>query len=275
MRLDEKRLNGERTYITHFDSISDLVSYCKSKSDLDANSIFKELSSQVAGNTDFSGTYRFDDALKLITSGWTSGSEELTKALNIANKKKESKEVSRMIYDIVGFQASVPRYLQGVPQNMMNKRTVKQTKRTVTLIKSISYSARIRPKQILDDSVKFLQLVQAIEKQGIGVNIYTHFQSYERFEQIKITTKIKSSSERLNISKISFPLLHPAFLRRLMFKVIECESRLTERYFYPGYGIPASHSQSLEGIDKKKGEYFIPVMVSDYEVKRIVNEVAH
>src|SRR5690606_28814273 len=132
-----------------------------------------------------------------------------------------TREIKKTVYDIVGFQASVPRYLQGLPTSMVNKRNVKVKQKSVSLYKSISYSVRIKAEEILEDSVKFLQIVQEIEKQGIRVNVYTVFHSKIPKEEIFITTKIKSANERLNLSKLAYPLMHPSFLRRTTFRTME------------------------------------------------------
>ena len=57
--------------------------------------------------------------------------------------------------------------------------------------------------------------------------------------------RIKNSSERLNLSKVSFPLVHPSFLRRICFKWIETNEHATT-LFNHGYGVPLG----IEGFKK-------------------------
>ena len=49
--------------------------------------------------------------------------------------------------------------------------------------------------------------------------------------------RIKSANERLNINKLSFPLVHPSMLRRLFFRFVEVHPGVP-RSFIRGYGTP-------------------------------------
>lgn len=248
-----------------FSSISELVKYCER--DVVNSKIFSRQSSK-NGSYSFTMTSNYTEAIKLLLTGWSEGAAKLTTSLNVANAKMQNREVKRAIHDIVGFQASVPRYLQGIPTNMVNQKNVKQKQKVITLVKSIAYYSGITTDEILSDSVKFLQIVQAIEKKGIRVNIYIAWHSaIEGREEILYRTKIKSSGERLNISKMSFPLLHPSFLRRIMFKALESDLDIQSKSWAGGYGRPQHHTQKL----LKKDEHFIPVMISDKDALNIIN----
>lgn len=246
-----------------FNSITDLVKYCERG--IVNRKIFNQQSS-ISGDYSFTMTHTYDEAQKLLLTGWDDGAKQLTTSLNIANAKMQNREVKRAIHDIVGFQASVPRYLQGIPTNMVNQKNVKQKQKIVTLVKSIAYSSRITANEILDDSVKFLQIVQAVEKKGIRVNVYVAWHSAEGREEVLYRTKIKSSGERLNISKMSFPLLHPSFLRRIMFKTLESDLDIQSTSWAGRYGMPQHDTQRL----LKKDEYLIPVMISNKDALNIV-----
>ena len=52
-----------------------------------------------------------------------------------------------------------------------------------------------------------------------------------------IKVRIKSANERLNINKLSFPLVHPSMLRRLFFRFVEVHPGVP-RSFVRGYGMP-------------------------------------
>lgn len=246
-----------------FNSINHLIQHNK---DGQVNkNIWAHGCSSTTGTKSFTMTDSFEDAMDLMLKGWSEGAKKLTSSLNIANSKMQDKEVKRAIHDVVGFQASVPRYLQGIPTNMVNKKSVKQKQKIVTLTKSIAYSAMIKANQILEDSVKFLQIVQAIEKKGMRVNVYVVWHSKKDDEETIFKTKIKSASERLNVSKMSFPLMHPSFLRRIMFRAIEVNHEIKNNWSY-GYGQPMHNTQ--EYLDKN--EYFIPVMISDKDALDII-----
>ena len=246
---------GVKVFVSEYNSISEFVKEIESKKTVP---MFKGLeASQLAekGRKGWYGTSNYNEARGLLTNGWDAGAKNLNTKLKIANAKMQDKEVKRAVYDLVGFQASVPRYLQGIPQNMINKRTVKQKAKVITLNKSVSYAALVNPDKIMEDSIKFLQIVQSLEKQNVRVNVNVIWMCEKGREKIFYKIKIKSANERLNISKLSFPLTHPSFLRRIMFKSLEVEERITDSRWATGYGIPCDASTINKYTDKNEYTY--------------------
>jgi hypothetical protein len=223
------------------------------------------------GTKSFTGTESYEEALDLLKNGWSEGAKKLTHELKVSNKKNQD-VIKRAVFDVVGFQASVPRYLQGIPTNMVNKKTFKQKAKVVTLVKSISYHAGISTKQIMDDSVKFLQIIQEIEKQGIRVNVHVSWAATVGNEQFALRLPIKKANERFNISKMSFPLLHPSFLRRIVFRALETEPTITSSKWLSGYGKPGQKKEFEKIIGKN--EYFVPVLIDESTAANIVNGVS-
>jgi hypothetical protein len=257
------------THVFEFESIRELLTYNKKP----ASNVFSNPNNQqsITGKKSFTMTENFAEAMELLNTGWDAGTTRLNTALKVANKTNAS-EVKKAVFDIVGFQASVPRYLQGIPTNMVNKRNVKQKQRIVTLNKSISYSAGVRAEQILKESVAFMQIVQEIEKQGIRCNVNVVFKTNNDNEQIFIKTRIKSASERLNLSKMSFPLLHPSFLRRIMFKTVEVTEQLKESSWVMGYGRPGDHADMKKYLGKD--EYLYHSMDNPEAAKEFIASLA-
>lgn len=260
---------GNNIYTTQFDSINEMVKHCDI-ADVNEKVFTKSECESILGDKSFTMTNSFNEARQLLKQGWTEGSTKLNKTLKLANATIQTKEVKRAIYDVVGFQASVPRYLQGIPTSMVNTKTVKKNAKIINLYKSICYSQNVSAQQIIDDSVKFLQIVQAIEKKGIRVNVYAIFHAEKQREQIFVTMKIKAANERLNISKMSFPLMHPSFLRRFIFRVMECETRIKANWSN-GYGRPVNNNETVRLLEGKG--YYIPVLISDDKAVSIVEDI--
>ena len=158
------------------------------------------------------------------------------------------------MFDVVGFQASVPRYLQGIPTNMVNKKLVPIKQKVITLNKDISYNSMTSTQDIIDASIQTLQLIKKIEAQGIRVNLnlILGVKANGNTEVVKI--RLKSANERLNISKLAFPLVHPSMLRRLFFRYIEVAPTVTKGFKW-GYGHPLDGSQLKAYC---KDEYVLP-----------------
>lgn len=258
VKLSEKEIGSRKIYIKEFESIKDFYEHCRT-APINTKCFTRDRAAK--GEYSFCKTYSYNQAEELLLNGWEEGSKKLTTKLNIANSKVQSREVKRAIFDIVGFQASVPRYLQGIPTNMVNKKTVKQKQKVVTIIKGINYAGMVSPETIMEDSVKFLQIVQAIEAQGIRVNVDVLSLAIQGSEESYIRMPIKRSSERLNISKMSFPLIHPSFLRRFIFRARETDMRLKDTSWGYGYGRPAEEQFVKRLLNP--GEYFIAPLISE------------
>lgn len=274
---------GSTDYVHNFiefDSIYEMVNYIDNNKENSRRDIFKKLSSLEKGREKFKGTASFSEAQNLLLNGWDVGSKKLAQKLKIANLNAKPKEVIRALNDVVGFQVNVPRYLQGIPQHMINQKRVVQKQKVITLIKSVNYSAAWSTDYIMEDSIEFLKLVQEIEKQGIRTNIYTLWNAQEignlEKEVFHCKVKIKSADERLNISKMSYPLVHPSFIRRHMFRLLELEKRITSNEWYPGYGYPLEENKIRNIFADKTKEIFIPVHIkgNEEEMEKVLYELS-
>ena len=145
----------------------------------------------------------------------------------------------------------VPLYLMGVPNNMMSRKMVPMKQKIVTLNKSFDYNCRVKVEQIIDESIKALRIIQKLESQNYRVNLNIVIGvsgGIGRYadEKYFIKIRLKSANEKLNISKLSFPMVHPSMLRRLYFRFMEVHPGVSE-HFRTGYGTP-QQPQMLRAI---------------------------
>jgi len=238
------------TGVHNFNSLNELYRYI---TDTPYGSIFQaeHIRSSITGNEWFTGTKSYDEAVDLFLHGWRAEAQVLTKKLNDIKIDNATKQ--KTTYDVVGYQASVPRYLQGIPTNMYNKKKVSEKKKIITLVKDISYHAGISKQVIEEESIKVLHLVRTLETQGYAVNLYIILGSADKKQGVLCRIKIKSASERLNVSKVAFPLVHPSMLRRILFRLIEVDPTLHGSF--NAYGVPLEEDALKKYL--KKGEIFI------------------
>ena len=238
MKSSTIKSTNSTLYMEEFNSISELVNRINSREYnpkiTSRDSIEKEKS--------FSGTESYKEAEDLLLHGWTEESEKLN---NLLKLKVSNVKQTKTTYDVAGFQCSVPRYLQGIPTNMINQKIVTKKQKNIIITKFVAYSGYVRKETIENESVKVLQLVNSLEKQGYRVTLNVLLGSYKEKTALAMKVRIKNSSERLNLSKVSFPLVHPSFLRRICFKWIETNEHAT-KLFNHGYGVPLG----IEGFKK-------------------------
>lgn len=197
--------------------------------------------SSVDGSASWTKTSSFDEAVDLMRNGWTDMAQQLTHKLK-ATPDMELMHQMRTVIGVAGFQPVVPLYLAGVPTNMVSKQMVPIKQKVINVTKSIDYSSGVSADKIVEESIKAMQIIKKLESQGYRANLYIAIGSFSGGTEIVCKVKIKSANEKMNISKVAFPLVHPSMLRRLFFRWIEVNPHVTKSFVH-GYGMPASHKK--------------------------------
>ena len=250
-----------------FDSLSEFINYIEGTP---LNDVFRwaKLCSTEEGMFSWFKTTSYEDAQNKLKNGDTTLSEKLTGFLKI-EKHAQNMIVQKPSYNVAGYQASVPRYLQGIPTNMISKKSVVQKQKVVTITKNIGYTGTFSGDSIIEEAIKAVKLINTIEAHGIRCNLYVSSIAATEKNAVGFRVKIKSANERTNMSKLAFPLANPSMLRRFSFRYREVAPETTES-FRSGYG---SSCNPRELFSTKKGEYFIPTMVKEEEMDEILNEI--
>ena len=230
IKTTQKHSGKEIWNLVEFDSLNEFIKYLD---ETPTNETFKNnpLSSRKANRHNWSGTDTFEQAIELLKNGWTVGAEKLTKKLKIAESNKEVETAYKNILSMAGYQAIVPLYLQGVPNCMINKKPVPVKNKVITINRVMVCSCSVSSETLMNESIKCFQIIKRIEAAGYRVNLNLMISS----GHVCVKIRLKSSSEKLNISKLAFPLVHTAMLRRLYFRFIEVYPTIPYGYQW-GYG---------------------------------------
>lgn len=254
----------ENWIVCEFESLKEFYDYiCNTP----INSTFNhmELSSERADTKNWYGTKTFNEAADYFKNGWQLGAEELTKKLKIAETQKDVQMTYKNILSMCGYQAIVPLYLQGVPNNMINRKIVPVKNKVITINKITSASASVSSKTMQAESIKCFQIIKKIEQSGIRVNLNLMIST--GYACVKI--RLKSANEKLNISKLAFPLVHPSMFRRLYFRFIEVYPTMPSSYKY-GYGRVPSEGEFKAVCNKN--EIVLPTLLkgrTEDEIQRL------
>ena len=214
----------------------------------------------------FTKTKDFDEATDLFKHGWSDMASKLVQKIKVIEDKTETLTKPKNVLGVSGYQAIVPLYLQDVPNNMVTKKMMPIKQKVITLNKSVDYASGTSSDQIESESIKAMQIIKKLEVQGYRCNLNIVLGTFDSDSQKKFVVKvrIKSANEKLNVSKLAFPLVHPSMLRRLFFRFIEVYPSITKD-FVENYGTPAKSSE-LRSIFKD--EYLLPNFI-----KKDVNKI--
>jgi len=238
-----------------YDSLGEFYKYI---CDTPINEAFRwESLSSVVNGKDFTGTDSFEQAVELFKNGWEDMANKLTKKLKVIENEIKPSTRAKMTYDVQGFQCSVPRYVNGIPTSMICKKNFPIKQKVVTVTKSIDYSGSVDQSTIIEESIKALQIVKKLESQGLRVNLNIIIGTSSGKDGFFVKIRLKNANERLNISKLAFPLVNPSMLRRLLFRFMEVYPKITSK-FVRGYGTPATSAQLREVCAR---EYLLPSVI--------------
>lgn len=165
----------------------------------------------------FTGVATYDDAVNLLVNGYSTPVKEFDRA-----------KVSSVGYDmtpkfincIAGGAVSVPRALAGVPTCMIKRVEQPQRARVVRLAIDVGRSGIVSTHDIIEWGKRIVSLVRSIERAGRRVQIDVFATCTDDFNSNRVnafTLPIKNASQPLDLKRICFPLVHPAFQRVFKF----------------------------------------------------------
>lgn len=259
--------DGKKYYF--FSSVNDIVKIVRNN----RNSGSWYGGCEETGNEYFYGTSSMDEAIKLAEFGWSEGTERLNREIKISNTGLSR----RNEFSVVGGHVSVPRYLNGHPQNMIRKVAIERRDNIINLVRFSSVTQQITADEMISSGVKFIQLVQKLESQGYRCNVDVVFASdHNSYGSHIVRVRIKNSNERLNVAKMSFPMCHPSMFRRFVFKLREIEYgsavgfRSWNSTGRSEYMIKECENKAKPFLDKN--DYFIPMFIDPetFELKKVV-----
>ncbi len=246
----------------HFNSLGELYKFITTTPE---NIVFrnKKILSSFYGSKEFTRTESFEEAIELMHNGWHEMAKKLEGKLKTSIKNIANKSYRKSVYDVIGGNVSVPRYLQGIPTNMIYQKTITKKQPVITINKAIGYNCNVKQETIVEESIKALKIVREIEATGVRVNLNIFWQTSTYRTTTIFTVRIKNANERLNVSKMAFPLVHPSMLRRIMFRVMETSPIITDMEYDSGYGVSEGGNEAKKNFPKN--EIFLPSFILNEE----------
>lgn len=180
-------------------------------------------------------TNNFSDARDILRKGYHEPLKEMKKAILKIGNSDDIKR-PKLKNDMVGFVPHIPNTLMNLPQTMINKEVIKKPNKNITLNYNFADVSDVDPKKLIKGGINFISLVNALEKQGYRVKVNVLCVMVTKKTVASFTINVKQEGQRLNLLKLSFPLVHPSMLRRFGLRWLETYPELKDKDFIGGYG---------------------------------------
>ena len=188
----------------------------------------------------------FDGSVTLATSGWAAGAEV---ARNLAYKFTKRVRESHAEYaqpafaaSVVGSGVNVARHIAGRPDSMVRRLPVVMDRPVVHIVMSSAASGGIGGDAITARGAAVTALIDLLELSGRRVRLTVVNTSSKNDTGLEIRVTAKRPEDRMQTDAIAFVTAHPAFLRRIIFGVMETAAPAVRRAIgiggSNGYGSP-------------------------------------
>lgn len=222
-----------------FNSVTEFISVISKRTPNKAFTSYGRKESETNPES-FCGTKNWDEAQDLLKHGYKEGTKDLlncktsVKVITPTRKKQ-------IFADVTGFSPIVPNAIIGLPNSMLNRRDKIQPSRVINIILDIAVSGTTDKEIFLKAGKNIYSFIKSIEATGTKVNLSVmdnmYVKSVKRF--VCLFVKIKDSKHAINPQLISYPIIHPSFFRRHVFRWVETSpftsyKEVTKTYGYIG-----------------------------------------
>ena len=236
--------------------------------------------SSISGSKSFTGTNSFGEAFDMCKNGYFSKDVENFQNLffKIVNQINKKLKYVRIKHDVVGAAPDVPLYLIGNPLNMINLEKKEHEKRPKKIV--FHFNASIpwyTPKSTIENrGLTYVLLFDLLRKLKCPVELkihsFTNWYEDDKVFYVNTSVPLLKENDMINISKIYFPLVHPSFLRRIIFAVKEriVELRYHQRFF-DDYGTSTHIKKYIELSNDIINSNYINIFSDDFKYESIKN----
>lgn len=195
------------------------------------------------------GTRGWAEADGLLRNGYSEGAKAMLDEGHGINVD-ELQQRKKFAIDRVGSMPHVPNAIIGLPKNMV--RRVNEPKRTkaITIYYDFSASADVSADSLATGGRNIYATVRYLEQRGYRVQLCCMIACCEiryrtvhgnrsRYTHVAMmSVKIKDYQQAINPLMIAYPVTHPSFFRRHIFRWIETSEPTRHSEYVKGYGAP-------------------------------------
>ena len=207
-KITVKAFNNAVINIERFNSAQEVVRASASRKI--TSDAFHNMEDPEQVDSTFTSVHSLEEALEIMRIGYQPAVENLKTA-----NSGLSGQGKRIAFqnDVVGFAPVVPLAIMGVPQSMMNMHMRPIKTKVIDVYYSMTVSCATSTRTIIENGQRLLGAIMNLEHQGYRINLYAIQEYYRNGSADMLVVKIKSSNTPLDLKRMSFALIHPAFFR--------------------------------------------------------------
>lgn len=238
------------SYFKHYTSVSEMLTMARGESPNQ-----NRARSGLARDAAWAGTKTMQEALDLAGAGWASGLEQISRARqSIAVPIQPDAFNITPRFDEEGDEVAVDRWLGGESDHWHSFPMTRQPARgrIAHIAVNIAASASFSPEQLSRRGAAVAAMVDALEAAGVRCEVTAVFGASsdcvrgddnippDDVRLMLISVAVKAAEDALDLERLAFWLMHPAALRRLMFRAMEQADRARFDHFADDYGYPTN-----------------------------------
>lgn len=239
-------------YKFRFSSIDDLYEYLKAEPDINIKTFGNHLSSE-KGSYEFAGVKYPTARERLIEYNDPKYQEFLEIASNAKVKNLELGSVFRTVNSVSGGIVRPQAIATGDPYLYRATKTY-IVEKNANLHVMAAYLCDTNKKQVYHRAVILTNIINALEKEGINVDVDVFMTASNKDEIIEIELRIKKQGRQTDYQSLYKSLCNVEFLRRILFRVIESSEVVTD--WNHGYGTTVDENFIRVYKDYGKEDYY-------------------
>lgn len=238
--MTTKKISRNFTH-ENFDSLQDFINFIKTKEPNKAfadYNLFKESGwkyfQSVHNSAEFAGTKSWEEAERLLANGYPEGAKKIMEGQS--NILATSGIKTRREIAMVGGQPHVPNAIIGLPKQMIRTIKTPTPQRTVSIYYDCTASASTEVDTLATGGANAYAFIKYLEGKGIRVQLYAFRGVMKKDRRNIVTIKIKDYKQPINPLLVSYPLTHPSFFRRHLFRWQEVSENTNYEPYTSAYG---------------------------------------
>lgn len=219
-----------KTYRKTFDSWDEFVGYLRTTPPLWPRNECQSFSAGRMSN--WFGSNSWDEAMDYAVKGHPVGRTLIDKAVTKFTSEPEPLWETAP----VGAFPCIPAYSAGVPEDMftISETAQKISQPIVRIVVNMTASSIVEPHEIVNRGAAIVTLIDRIQASGKRVELVATEHSSSLAGRYLFSVTVKRPEEPVDMDRIGLVFATPIFLRRFMFRMMEC----TAPNVVPGYGRP-------------------------------------